>query len=154
MKKKILVLDIKDKKTIPQAIIQNVLWYETINEGKSYVRIQLHWFKFMICQRIKKKKITNFLCVCGALPRSSVWQCQLYLFPSEKSPQGHFDFRWMNTILKNTWERIIELENQVLYEKMFSSFKKNSKKKKKKIWNEELHTRRFSFSGRNDFLSP
>lgn len=35
MKKKILVLDIKDKKTTPQAIIQNVLWYETINEGKT-----------------------------------------------------------------------------------------------------------------------
>lgn len=67
MKKKILVLDIKDKKTIPQAIIQNVLWYETINEGKSYVRIQLHWFKFMICQRIKKKKLQIF---CAFVARS------------------------------------------------------------------------------------
>lgn len=83
-----------------------------------------------------KKKITNFLCVCGALPRSSVWQCQLCLFPSEKSPQGHFDFRWMNTILKNTWERIIELENQVLYWKKKCSqvLRKIVKKKKNMKW--------------------
>lgn len=109
--KKIISTGIKDKTTIPQAITENILWYEVkVMLESNYTDLSLwfvnEWTFFFF---------TNFLCFCGALSRSvslpvSVMSISIWKTASRTC------FRWMNKLLKkNTLERIIELENQWIY---------------------------------------
>lgn len=80
----------KDKKTIPQAITENILWYEVkVMLESNYTDLSL-WFVN------EWNFFTNFLCVCGALSRSVSLPVSVMSISIWKTPQGHVLGEWTN----------------------------------------------------------